>query len=220
MGYTSTLAGEVVGLGGLPMLITMPVVGMLVQRINPKYVLAFGVCLSSIAAYIFSGLTLYCDFQSVLLPRALLGIGAGCFFIPLMTLTMSHIKKENMANASGVFNLLRNTGGSVGISLAMTILARSTQKMQFNLIGHLNPFNVNYQMTINSIVTSLTAKGYALAAAKYAGESFIYNELQRQASMLSFNQVSMVTFFALLCNLPLILLMRRGKGGDSSDSTH
>ncbi|MBF0519658.1 MAG: DHA2 family efflux MFS transporter permease subunit [Nitrospirae bacterium] len=220
MGYNSTLAGEVIGLGGLPMLITMPIVGVLVQKINPKYVLAVGVCLTSTAAFLFSELNLYADFMAVLIPRAILGIGAGCFFIPLMTLTMSHIERERMSNASGMFNLIRNTGGSMGISLAMTILARSTQTTQFDLIGRLNPFNLNYQNAVNSIVAFFGTRGITGAAAKHAADASIYMELQRQASMISFNKVSMITFFALILNLPLILIMKHRKGGEHTESVH
>ncbi|MBF0466416.1 MAG: DHA2 family efflux MFS transporter permease subunit [Nitrospirae bacterium] len=220
MGYNSTLAGEVIGLGGLPMLITMPIVGVLVQKINPKYVLAVGVCLTSTAAFLFSELNLSADFMAVLIPRAILGIGAGCFFIPLMTLTMSHIERERMSNASGMFNLIRNTGGSIGISLAMTILARSTQTTQFDLIGRLNPFNLNYQNAVNSIVAFFGTRGITGAAAKHAADASIYMELQRQASMISFNKVSMITFFALILNLPLILIMRHRKGGEHTESVH
>src|SRR6202142_4318065 len=115
MGYTSTLAGMVLGPGGIATLIAMPLAGRLVTKVNPKSLLAFGIIGASFSTYLMSQFSLAADFNTVIWPRIVLGVGMGFLFIPLMTLTMSSIKKEEMGNASAIFNLLRNLGGSFGV---------------------------------------------------------------------------------------------------------
>lgn len=119
MGYTATLAGMVIGLGGIVTVFVMPVTGALIQKSDPRYPLAFGIFIGAIAVYSISRLNLYSDFQSVLITRMLLGIGMGFLMIPLMTISMSHIKKEEIGNAAGINNLVRNIGGQHGDCLCL-----------------------------------------------------------------------------------------------------
>jgi DHA2 family multidrug resistance protein len=146
MGYTSFLAGFVLGPGGIATLISLPIAGSLINKVNGKLLLAFGVAVNAYATYLMSNFTLNADFYSVIWPRIVLGIGMGFFFIPLTTLTMSGISKENMANASGIYNLLRNLGGSFGVAFVTTILSRRAQFHQSQLVEHLTPFDRSYQL--------------------------------------------------------------------------
>ena len=97
MGYTSYLAGFVLGPGGIATLISLPIAGRLVTKVNPKALLTFGIVVNAYATYLMSNFTLGADFATVIWPRVVLGIGMGFFFIPLTTLTMSSIRKEDMA---------------------------------------------------------------------------------------------------------------------------
>ncbi|HSB52065.1 MAG TPA: DHA2 family efflux MFS transporter permease subunit, partial [Dissulfurispiraceae bacterium] len=100
MGYTAYLAGFVLGPGGVATLITLPIAGRLVTKVNPKGLLSFGIVVNAYATYLMSNFSLDADFNTVIWPRIVLGIGMGFFFIPLTTLTMSSVKKEEMGNAS------------------------------------------------------------------------------------------------------------------------
>ncbi|MGO9376954.1 MAG: DHA2 family efflux MFS transporter permease subunit [Dissulfurispiraceae bacterium] len=211
MGYTSFLAGFVLGPGGIATLISLPIAGRLVTKVNPKALLSFGIVVNAYATYLMSNFTLSADFATVILPRVVLGIGMGFFFIPLTTLTMSGIRKEDMANASGIYNLLRNLGGSFGVAFVTTVLARRSQYHQAHLVDNLTPYNTAYGIAVKQGSQALQLRGFDATQAQHGSLANIYNELLRQASMLSFNDAFHLVCIVMLCVLPLVLLMRSGK---------
>lgn len=211
MGYTATLAGIVLGPGGIATLIALPVAGRLVTSVNPKGLLAFGLITCAYATFLMSKFNLYADFDTVLWPRIVLGVGMGFFFIPLTTLTMSGIKKEDMGNASAIYNLLRNLGGSFGVAFVTTILSRQSQFHQNRLVEHLTPFDANYQIAYRQSAQILQYKGFEGVTAQQGSLAAIYEQLLRQASMMSFNDAFYLTSIILVCILPLLFFMKRGK---------
>ncbi|MEW6740053.1 MAG: DHA2 family efflux MFS transporter permease subunit [Nitrospirota bacterium] len=217
MGYTATLAGLVLGPGGIATLICLPIAGRLVTAVNPKGLLAFGLITCSYATYLMSGFNLYADFDTVIWPRIVLGIGMGFFFIPLTTLTMSGIKKEDMGNASAIYNLLRNLGGSFGVAFVTTMLSRRAQFHQFRLVEHLTPFDASYQAASYQSAQMMQYKGFEGVTAQKGGLAVIYEQFIRQASMMSFNDAFYLTSLILICILPLLLLMKRGKTAPSAE---
>jgi MFS family permease len=127
LGYTATLAGLVLSPGGVATLLVMPIVGKLIGRQNPKYVLTFGIVVCAFSTWAMSRFSLGADFSSLMWPRIYLGIGMGCLFIPLTTLTLSSIPRPQMGNATSIYNLLRNLGGSFGVAFVTTMFVRRAQ---------------------------------------------------------------------------------------------
>ncbi|MBI5195517.1 MAG: DHA2 family efflux MFS transporter permease subunit [Nitrospirae bacterium] len=209
MGYTSTLAGVVLGPGGIATLIAMPIAGRLVTKMNPKILLGFGILVSAYSTHLMSQFTLSADFNTIIWTRIVLGVGMGFLFIPLTTLTMSGVKKEDMGNATAIYNLLRNLGGSFGVAFITTMLARRSQFHQNHLVEHLTPFDVNYQTVLSQIARFLHLRGVEESGSQHAGLSAIYSQLLRQASMLSFNDAFYILSLLMICTLPLLLLIRR-----------
>jgi DHA2 family multidrug resistance protein len=212
MGYTSFLAGFVLGPGGIATLISLPIAGALVNKVNPKVLLSFGIAVNAYATYLMSNFDLSADFNTVIWPRIVLGIGMGFFFIPLTTMTMSGIRKEEMGNASAIYNLLRNLGGSFGVAFVTTILSRREQFHQARLVEHVTPFDRTYQIISGKTAQVLQYKGLDGSSSGNGGPGVIYRELLRQASMLSFNDAFHLVSIMMVCILPLVLLMRRGQG--------
>lgn len=211
MGYTAFLAGLVLGPGGLATMVVMPIMGKLITKINPKGILAFGIITCAYSTHLMSRFSLDADFYSIAWPRILLGIGMGFTVIPLMTLAFSFIKKEEMGNATGIFNLLRNLGGSFGVAFISTMIARRAQFHQFHLVEHLTPFDTSYQVTSSHASQFLQYRGFDASVAQHGGASAIYGQLLRQASMLSFNDVFYLLSIFLTCTLPLLLFIKRDK---------
>lgn len=212
MGYTSYLAGLVLGPGGIATLIALPIAGSLVNKVNPKALLAFGFIVNAYSTYLMSNFNLSADFPTVIWPRVVLGIGMGFFFIPLTTLTMSGVKKEEMANASAIYNLVRNLGGSFGVAFVTTILSRRAQFHQAHLVENLTPFDRQYQMFSDQASQFLQNGGMEGGLSEQGGLGLMYRELIRQASMMSFNDAFHFVSILMLCALPLVLLMKRAKG--------
>lgn len=211
MGYTATLAGLVLGPGGFATLFAMPVAGRLVTKMNPKILLAFGIMVASYSTYLMSGFNLNADFITVSIPRVVLGIGMGFLFIPLTTLTMAGIKKEEMGNATAIYNLLRNLGGSFGVAFVTTMIERRAQFHQFRLVESLTPFDSVYQWATSRASEIFELKGFSSPFSELAGLGFIYKGLLREASMIAFNDAFHLLSVLMILILPLVLLMRRKK---------
>jgi len=217
MGYTATLAGIVLAPGGIAALITMPIAGVLVNRINPKAIIAFGVVMLSYSTLLMSMFNRMADFNTILLPRIFMGIGMGLIMIPLFTLSLSHIRKEEMGNATSIFNLVRNLGGSFGVAVATTILTRRAQFHQSRLVDHLTPFDMNYVWSSQQTAKILQYKGLEPALAHKGGLGVIYETLLNEAYMMSFNDVFYIIAVMSILLLPLVLFMKyiRHKSPDS-----
>jgi DHA2 family multidrug resistance protein len=211
MGYTATLAGMVLGPGGIATLIALPVAGKLVTKINPKALLAFCLIMCAYATHLMSQFNLLADFNSIIWPRVVLGIGMGFLFIPLTILTLSGIRKEEMGNATAIFNLLRNLGGSFGVAFVTTILARREQFHQVRLVEHLTQFDRNFQLALPQISQMLQGRGFIPSLSNQGSLSLIYNQLVREASMISFNDTFHLLSVLTILILPLVILMKRGR---------
>ncbi|MBS1243143.1 MAG: drug resistance transporter, EmrB/QacA subfamily, partial [Nitrospirae bacterium] len=205
MGYTSFYAGLVLGPGGIATMFAMPIAGKLVSKVNPKQLLAVGISICSLSTYMMSRFNLTTDFWTFVWPRVALGFGMGMTFIPLTTLTLSHIPREHMTEASSLYNLLRNLGGSVGIAFTTTMLSRRAQFHQTRLVEHLSPFDPAYAISHDRISSFLTGKGLPPAGA----DGMMYRELVRQSTTLAFADAFLSICLLMLCMLPLVLLMKR-----------
>jgi MFS transporter, DHA2 family, multidrug resistance protein len=212
MGYTAYLSGLVLGPGGLASMVAMPVAGQLVNRINPKWILAFGITVTAYAVHLMSLFNLEASFYTVLWPRVIMGFGMGLLFVPLTTVTMSAVNREQMGNATALFNLLRNLGGSFGVAFVTTLLTRREQFHQFRLVEHLTPFDRNFQESVTQIQQLLQYQGFTSAVPGQGVVGAIYNTLLQQAAMLSFNDCFFLLSVMMILVLPFVLLMQRGEG--------
>jgi DHA2 family multidrug resistance protein len=210
MGYTATLAGMVLGPGGIATLLAMPIAGRLVTRVNAKALLVFGIVVSAYSTWLMSRFNLQADFNTIIWPRIVLGVGMGFLFIPLTTLTMSGIRKEEMGNATAIYNLLRNLGGSFGVAFVTTMLARGAQYYQTHLTANLSPFDRTYQISRQALEQVMTLKGVGTPA-QGAADASIYGQLIRQATMMSYNDAFYLLSICMIAILPLVFLMRQGK---------
>jgi DHA2 family multidrug resistance protein len=220
MGYTSFLAGLALGPGGIATIIAMAIAGKLVTKISPKAILAFGIATAGYSVHMMAQFNLQADFNTIFLPRVVLGLAMGFLFIPLTTMTMSGIRKEEMGYATGMFNLLRNLGGSFGVAFTTTMLARRAQFHQVHLVEHLTPFDRNFQWAVPQISQTLQDKGFIPSLSDQGSLGVIYGEVVRQASMLSFNDVFHFLSTMILFILPLVLLMKKRKGDTSGGGIH
>ncbi len=204
MGYTSFDAGLVLGPGGAATILAMPIVGKFVGRINPKRFLVAGISICALSTFMMSRFNLTTDFWTFVWPRVFLGFGMGMTFIPLTTLTLSHIPKEQMTEATSLYNLLRNLGGSVGIAFTTTMLSRRAQFHQTRLVEHLSPFDPAYTIANNKMALFLGYKGLPVAGSN----GLMYRELVRQSSTLAFTDAFLVICILILCMLPLVFSMQ------------
>lgn len=210
MGYTATLAGTVLGPGGFASLLTMPLVGrLLATQMNPKILIALGIMGTAASAWLMSRFNLQTDFATVLWPRIFFGASMVFIIIPLTTLTLSAIPKEEMGNATSIFNLVRNLGGSFGVSIVTTLLSSRSQFHQARLVEHLTPFDPALRITAQQTAQALQQRGLETGAAAQGSLGLIYGKLIREATMISFNEIFFLLATMTLLTLPAVLFMKR-----------
>lgn len=218
MGYNAFLSGLALAPGGIATLFIMPIAGKLIQKFNPKGVLAIGLIITAYSVFIMTRFNLYIDFQTVALSRIIMGVGMGLVFVPLATMAFSTIKKEEMGNATSIFSLLRNIAGSFGVAIMTTLLARRAQFHQFRFSEGLNPFDYNYQMGMHKAAEVLFAKTGQATNASVNG--VIYQELLKQSNLFAFTDAFYFSTVMLVCIIPVVLLLKRPKHGDAAVMAH
>jgi len=182
MGYTSYLAGLVLGPSGAIMLLILPMVGKLTEKIDARFLLCFGLVASGLSLLYMSNFTLQIDIGTAIMGRNFQAIGIAFFFVPLSFLTMSSLPRRQMTNASALFSLVRNLGGSFGTAFVTTLLSRRVQFHQSRLVDHLTPYDPPLTMA-----QQMLEKGKGLSAHESLG--VIYQYLQQQAGYMAYVDV-------------------------------
>jgi len=210
MGYDATLAGWALAFGGIGSLLIMPVVGRLTMVMDSRKIVFAGLLLNAYAVYLMSQYNTTISYFYAWWPRFVQGFGLGATFVSLTTLTMSRISQEKMGNATGIFNLMRNLGGSFGIAAATTLLSRRSQFHQSRLVEHLTPLSHPFNEWQDRLWQALPDLGinwqWWQTPQAMAG---LYQEVLRQARMLAFCDDYWFFTLVFLCLLPLVFLMRR-----------
>ncbi|WP_298270946.1 DHA2 family efflux MFS transporter permease subunit [Geobacter sp.] len=213
MGYDATLAGMVLAPGGLATLITMPFVGVIISKYDGRKVVLAGLLIGAASMFLMQRFTLEASYWDFVWPRVILGVGLAMLFVPLTTVTLASIPREEMGNATGMFNLLRNIGGSVGIAVAATLLARYAQFYQNVLVGNVSAFDPLARERIGVMKQAMIMRGVDGATAETKTLAALYGIVRRQAGMLAYNHIFWIVGLTFLGVIPLLLLLRRPKLG-------
>jgi DHA2 family multidrug resistance protein len=214
LGYTAQLSGLALMPGGFTIMVMMPIVGFMLSRYDARYLLLFGLSLLSFSLFHLTGLDLDVDFKTVALARMLQAAGLAFLFVPINTAAYSYLPRDKNNAASGLMNLARNIGGSVGISVVTTMLDRRTQKHLSDLMSHLTASNAQFQSQIRGIAQSLMARGASPPDAQQKACALIQNTVQRQATMLSYIDNFWLLGCAIMAMIPLVFLMKRSEPGE------
>ncbi|HTX20314.1 MAG TPA: DHA2 family efflux MFS transporter permease subunit [Candidatus Aquilonibacter sp.] len=211
MGYTALESGLAMIPRGLGALIAMPLAGRLVGKIQGRYLVAGGFLSFGAASYALAQLSLNLTPWILFWPLFFSGVAIAFMFVPLNTIALGALKPDQIGNASGIFNLMRNVGGSVGISMVTTLVARFAQFHQTNLVASLTPYDTTYQSGLQTMTTALSAHGEGLAVARQQAVGSMYHTLLTQANLLSY--LDNFRLFALLCFACLVgaLLLKNVK---------
>jgi DHA2 family multidrug resistance protein len=209
LGYTAFQAGLVLGPAGAITFLILPMVGKATERIDARLLLAVGLLISAYAVYYMSGFTLDIDFTTASMGRVIQGIGMPFFFVSLSYSTMAYVRRQEMNNASAIFNLLRNLGGSSGVAFVTTLLARRAQFHQYRLVEHLTPFDPNLTMRLQHLKTALDIKLGTFADHSQEAGGIVHQFLVREATSLAFNDTFFVQTLLFLSLIALVWIMRK-----------
>lgn len=212
MGYPPIEAGIALAPRGFGSFLAMPLVGYFTSRVDPRKLLAGGLLVTVWTMFAFSHLTLDAGYWDLFWPQFWQGVSLGMVFVPLTTISMDAISKRAMGNATSLFNLTRNVGGSVGIAIVQTLLARHHQTHGAQLAEKISPWSPGFSETFATLRRTFQAAGADLATATARAYAAIGGMVERQAALLSFLDVFRIMGWLALALLPLVLLMRRPRG--------
>jgi len=209
MGYPALEAGWAMLPRGLGSFLFMPIVGILVAKMEPRKLLAAGITLTSTSLFLLAALNLDAGYWDIFMPQIVQGVAMGLLFVPLTTVTFDPIEKARMGNATSIFNLMRNIGASFGIAAVTTIVARQSQT-HLNVLGrHVNIYDLRSRQTLEAMRQGFTARGSDAFTAGRQAYAALFGMVERQASMLSFIDAFWILGAVFLGMLPLLLLMRK-----------
>jgi DHA2 family multidrug resistance protein len=213
LGYTAERAGMALSPGGFAIMLMMPVVGFLLSRWDARKLMVFGLLVLGFSLFHMTRFNLEVDFGTVMGARTIQAVGMAFLFVPINTMAYAYLPKDKNNAASGLMNLARNIGGSVGISVVTTLLDRRAQVHQVFLSRHLSASNPALR---NTLAAASAAMGSGVNPGQKA-YAMVQNMVVRQATMLAYIDNFWLLGTAILCMVPLAFLMKRAKSGGGGE---
>jgi DHA2 family multidrug resistance protein len=216
MGYDAWTSGLVLAPGGVGNMVALLISGRLVQRVDQRALLGLGCALNAIAFFLMTSVTLGMDYWALALPRFVQGFGQGFVFVPLQTLALATVPMDRLSNATAAFNVVRNFGGSAGIALATTLLARRSQFHQVTLGAHVHVWDPETAARLRRWTGHFLAQGADPFTAERRALAMMYRDTVGQAQVLAYADVYVVLvvlFVAILFILPLMRRVRAEQTG-------
>lgn len=208
MGYPVVTAGIVMGPRGLGTMVCMFLVGRLIGRIDTRLLILTGLLLTALAMYDMTGWNPNVSQWTIAVTGFIQGAGLGFLFVPLNTVTFATLAPEQRADGTGLFNLSRNVGSSVGISIVSYLLIRNNQVNHATIASHVTAFNHAFD---NSIVR------HALSPWTASGRAALDQAIQTQASIISYIDDFKLMMILSLAAIPLVLLLRSAPASAEND---
>jgi DHA2 family multidrug resistance protein len=210
LGYPAVVSGMAVSPRGFGSVLSMLIVGRLIGKIDGRYLIMFGFAVLGYSTYMFTGLNLDITNTNIIYPIIISGFAMGFVFVPLTTMTMGTLSNEQMGNAAGIYNLMRNAGGSIGIAAMTTMLSRGAQQHLAQMISHLTPYDQPFQQMFQTIRSGLATQT-DLASATTGAYRRIYGIAIRQAALLSYlDNFRLLAVLCVVC-IPTAFLFKRVK---------
>lgn len=210
MGYTAFLSGATMMPRGFGSMLSMLITGTLSNKIDNRLFVMLGLALIGGSSLVFGSLNLQISNMNIAIPNFFMGMGMGLSMVPIMNLSVDTLKNEQMTNATGIQNLLKNIGSAIGTSLVATMLTRFAQVHQYMLVGkmsELNPVFIERVQTTAGALSAYTEHSVAQYMAQYS----YYGQLVKQSTLWAF--IDSFRIFGVLCLavIPLLLLMKKIK---------
>lgn len=219
LGYPALQTGFAMSPRGIGAFITTMIVGRLVGKVKNRHLITIGFILLTISSFWLGRINMQVDISSIIWPSVVNGIAVSCIFVPLTTATMGHLRQDQMGNATGLFNLMRNLGGSIGIAWVATFLDRDAQVHQAMMVSHLTPFEPAYRHAVGG-AQAMMASHVGAATAHEQSLQMVYGALLQQAKLWAFVDNFRWFGLACVCCIPLVFLFKKTKPGVKVSAGH
>jgi len=209
LGYSALQSGLAMSPGGIGTLVFMPFVGFLVGRKDPRYLIVFGMAMLAASMLMMSHYNLNISFWDAVYPRIVMGIGLAFLFVPIATAAFAFVPKEQMGASTGLFNLVRNIGGSFGIAIVTTLLSQRAKFHQVRLVDYVTPYNPILQDVMQRAIKGLIGAGQSAINAQQMFLGITYGQVMRQATAMAFIDCFWLMGIGIILLIPLVFIMRR-----------
>jgi DHA2 family multidrug resistance protein len=219
-GLTANQTGLVILPGAIASAVTMAFVGRNANRLDARATVAIGAVLFFGSMLLLSRMTLVSGPDETFWPLILRGVGLGLIFVPLTNASMAELRTRELAQGTGMFNLTRQLGGSLGIAVMATLLTRFTTQSKQLLTEHVTTMDPLSLGRLDQITHALAGAGVSPGAARQQALMVLDRQIQAQASVLAFSRIYLLSGIILLGALPLLFLFRTGKGRGAMGPVH
>src|SRR5947199_5288311 len=185
LGYDAWTSGLVLAPGGLGNIFSLFASGM-VTRVDERLMLGFGCLLNAVSLYMMTVLTPGMDYWALAVPRFVQGFAVGFIFVPMSTMTLATIRREKLVNATAVYGMMRNVGGSIGIAVVTTLLATRSQLHQATLVSHITLWDGETRARLAQWASHFAAQGSDAFTAERRAMAMLYRETVTQAQLLAY----------------------------------
>ncbi|HSE22208.1 MAG TPA: DHA2 family efflux MFS transporter permease subunit [Pyrinomonadaceae bacterium] len=219
IGYPALQSGLAVSPRGIGAVASMLIVGRLINKVDGRYLIMFGFALIGVSTYMLSDIDIQISMGSIVGPQVVAGLAIGFVFVPMTIMATGTVANEQLGNATGIFNLMRNLGGSFGIAGVTTLLARGAQLHQSEMVYHLTPYDPVFQERLAQLASVLSANGNPASA---PGQAYgaLYQTLLGQATMLAYIDIfRLLAFLCIIC-IPVALVFRKVRSTRVAPSLH
>ena len=213
LGYPSLQAGIAMAPRGVGSFFMMPLTGLMVGRFDARRLLTVGLVVGGVTLLWLANLNLQAGYWDIFWPQLVQGAGLSLLFVPLTTVAMDAIPREKMGNATSLFNLMRNIGGSIGIAMTGTMLARRQQTVTAVLSSNVSPYDAGSMAMFEQLRGGFMAAGADATTATNRAYAALSGIVHQQAAMVSFVGIFQLLGIVFLLMIPLVLLMRRPGSG-------
>jgi DHA2 family multidrug resistance protein len=211
--FTANQTGLVILPGALASAFTMASMGRLTGKFDARLSIAAGVGVFALSMWKHAHFTTESGMSDFFWPLIFRGVGLGLIFVPLTNLALADLPMSKIPNGTGLFNLMRQLGGSIGIALSATLVQRFTAIHRGDLVAYVTPYNEVARERLMTITNALIARGDAPSIAQTKALAVINGVVTKQAMMLSFDQLFLMFGAVFVLSLPLLFLMHRARGG-------
>jgi DHA2 family multidrug resistance protein len=208
LGYPAMKSGIALMPRSLAMAVVMPIGGLLYNRLGPRVLVGTGLAVSAYSFWDLAHLTTDTGIWDILLPQVWQGVGFGMLFVALSTAALSTIPRGRMTAAAGLYNVVRQVLGSVGIAAAATEVVRSQARYHDVLAEHVTAYGTATQQLLHSATAGMVASGADVVTATGRAIKLLDYRVTRQATALAYNHVLLLVATLFAISLPLVLLVR------------
>jgi DHA2 family multidrug resistance protein len=209
LGYPAFQAGLILAPRAFAVLLCMPIAGWLYQRVDPRLLVAGGIMILIYTYTDLSKLSLATGSANLIPLLLIMGAGMPFMFVTLSSVSLSTVPRHEMTEASSIYTLTRTVGGNIGYALIATLVARGRQIHRAVLTTHVSLTDPNYAAFHGQLTTTLRHAGLGPAAVPMAAHAITDRLVERQATMLAYNDVSLVFAVMFVCALPLVIFLPR-----------